>query len=115
MTADTITYFTFNVGVMRAGYTVFVISTRNNAASITHLLNRTGARILFTSREDSIKQLARESIDALGKDVETHLMPVFEDLYTEGKYDDSASKLPTQFDRQADAMILHSSGTLSFK
>lgn len=99
---------------MRAGFTVFVISTRNNTAAVTHLLSRTGARILFTGHEDGVRQLAQQSIDDLGepgKEVQTHLMPVFEDLYSGSKYSDDASTLPTKYDRETRAVIMHSSGT----
>src|SRR6202034_3963513 len=38
---DTITYFFFMVGILRAGFTVFPISPRNNPPAIAHLLKKT--------------------------------------------------------------------------
>lgn len=99
---------------MRAGYTVFVISTRNNVASVTHLLAKTGTRILFTGHDDAIRQLAQQSIDELGdagKGFQTHLMPVYDDFYTKSLYSHDASTLPSKLDRNTQAIIMHSSGT----
>lgn len=112
---DTITYFCFILGVLRAGLTVFPISTRNSAAAIAHLLLHTNSSHMYISDDANIQRLAREALEGLkghGKSAELHRMPLFDDLFPPqpSEEQDTDVTLPTTFDREAPALIVHSSG-----
>ncbi|EPQ50791.1 hypothetical protein GLOTRDRAFT_50066 [Gloeophyllum trabeum ATCC 11539] len=47
--SDTITYFTVMVGIIRAGYAAFLISTRNSSAAIAHLLGKAASGLVITA------------------------------------------------------------------
>jgi acyl-CoA synthetase (AMP-forming)/AMP-acid ligase II len=113
---DTITYFCFMVGVLRAGYAVFPISPRNSPAAIAHLLKQTGAVQLFVSSDPALQGLASTSIQLLQTNEEPHSvqiyeMPIFEDLFPAESAKSSVKQFPPRhFDMEAPALILHSSG-----
>ncbi|KAJ3558403.1 hypothetical protein NM688_g950 [Phlebia brevispora] len=109
---DTITYFCSIVGLMRAGLTAFLISTRNSAEAVRHLLTVTGAQYLLTSREPAILALADDALQN-GPLVKRSYMPEFSDIFMpreDGKLVFSGS----QRDPDAPTIILHSSGSTSF-
>lgn len=64
-----------------------------------------------------MQALAHEAVDLLKAESEgsvyLHAMPLFEDLYTSGKGNETAENLPTTYDRDAIAFIIHSSGSFS--
>lgn len=112
---DTITYFCFMVGVLRAGYAVFPISPRNNPAAIAHLLKQTGAARLFVSSDPALQGLASTSIQLLQTNEEPHSvqiyeMPVFEDFFPAISAESPVKFPPRRFHMEAPALILHSSG-----
>ncbi|KAI1789126.1 acetyl-CoA synthetase-like protein [Ganoderma leucocontextum] len=116
--ADTITYFCTIVGILRSGCTAFLISTRNTSAAVADMLSRTGATHLLVSPDAVMGGIADEAFQSLA-DLRVHVdrlaMPVFEDLFPETV--DPASpfeaevELPTSYDMEAVAVILHSSGS----
>lgn len=115
---DSITYFSSMMGVVRAGFTAFLISPRNGPDAVAHLIRKTQSQVLFTSSEAGIQTLAKKAIALLSNSTEEPLtipqypMPVFEDLYSSGG-DPSLDTFPKQiYDLDAPAYILHSSGTL---
>jgi long-subunit acyl-CoA synthetase (AMP-forming) len=115
---DTFTYCALMVGILRAGYQAFPISTRNSAIAIAHLLQQTGSKYMFVSDDPGIQRLAaatciQSSISRIAG-VNLHLLPVpsFESLFEVS--DDMFSPLipmehPAEF---APALILHSSGSI---
>ena len=100
---------------MRAGYTAFPMSIRNNAAAVAHLLARTEARHIYVSADPGMQTLAHEAAklleDESGSTIHFHRIPLFDDLYTAGQGNDSAEGLPTTYNREEGALIIHSSGT----
>ncbi|CAL1709823.1 unnamed protein product [Somion occarium] len=117
---DSITYFSSMMGVVRAGFTAFLISPRNGPDAVAHLIRKTQSQVLFTSSEAGIQTLAKKAIALLSNSTEEPLtipqypMPVFEDLYSSGG-DPSLDTFPKQiYDLDAPAYILHSSGTTAF-
>ncbi|THH03024.1 hypothetical protein EW145_g6597 [Phellinidium pouzarii] len=115
--SDTITSFSFLVGVMRTGWTIFPISPRNSPPAVAALLTQTKATHLFISSEPAIQNLADSALKQIDADtvIELHQMPVFEDLFPTKGYDPSFAPVPlVNIDMDSHAMILHSSGTTAF-
>ncbi|KAI5121945.1 hypothetical protein M0805_002017 [Coniferiporia weirii] len=115
--SDTITFFSFIAGVMRTGWTLFPISTRNSAPAVAALLSQTKASHLFVSAEPSTQSLANAALNQLDSAtaIKKLKMPVFEDLFpTEGRDPSFRPEPLADVDMDALALILHSSGTTAF-
>ncbi|KAH8110862.1 acetyl-CoA synthetase-like protein [Phellopilus nigrolimitatus] len=114
--ADTITFASLLIGVMRTGWTVFPISTRNSPAAVTTLLTQTKTAHIFVSADSSMQHLADAALKELSVDntVKKHKLPVFEDLYPVKGFDPSFTPEPlAEIDMDAPAVIFHSSGNTS--
>ncbi|KAI9056494.1 acetyl-CoA synthetase-like protein [Trametes sanguinea] len=115
--ADTITYFCNTLGALRAGATAFLISTRNGAAAVADLLERTGSSQLMLSQDIPIRDVAKDALSLLPEgQVTVRDMPTFEDLFpSEGAKSSEAFEadveFPKTFDPNSFALILHSSGS----
>ncbi|KAI0332192.1 acetyl-CoA synthetase-like protein [Cubamyces sp. BRFM 1775] len=115
--ADTITYFCTVIGVMRAGYTVFLISTRNGPAGVADMLQRTDASQMLISPDTAVRNVAHDTLGHLpAGQLTLQAMPTFEDLFPKdaesvNKAFESEVKLPETYDPNAYALILHSSGS----
>ncbi|KAI0677488.1 acetyl-CoA synthetase-like protein [Trametes maxima] len=111
----TITYITTALGILRAGYTMYLISPRNGPAGVEELLRRMGCRHVLVSGDVPMQTLAATA--AAGLDgVQLHPMPTFEDAYLSvpmgmGDGESPPDDLPSAFDWDAISMILHSSGS----
>ncbi|THG95287.1 hypothetical protein EW145_g7985, partial [Phellinidium pouzarii] len=116
-TSDTISFFSFVIGVIRMGWTVFPISPRNSPLAVAALLSQTKATHLFVSIESIIQTLADAALKQAdtGSCLKTYRMPVFEDLFPTEGYDPSFEPVPlVEVDEAACPIILHSSGTTAF-
>ena len=81
---DSLSFYTFKVGVMYLGLTPFPISTRNSAVAVAHLVSKTGVKQMFVSSDPAMQRLAQEANEHLAKDgleFEVLPMPLFEDIY----------------------------------
>ena len=112
---DTVTYVTTEVGILRAGFSVFPISTRNSPEAIAHLLKKTGTSHLLVGGEPMLQKLASASLELLRADghreIPSSHMPHFEDLYPhDGPDDEFKHYPPVKFDLNAPSLVLHSSG-----
>ena len=112
------TYLTTELGILRAGFTVFPVSPRNSPEAVAHLLKKTGANRLLVGGEPMLHELATASLDLLRADghpgISLSDMPIFEDLYPHDDSDDDFKHYPVAtFDLDAPSLILHSSGQRS--
>jgi acyl-CoA synthetase (AMP-forming)/AMP-acid ligase II len=112
---DTVTYVTTEVGILRAGFSVFPISPRNSPEAVAHLLKKTGSNYLLAGGEPMLQKLANAALELLRADghpeIPSSHMPHFEDLYPDDDSDSEFENYPTvKFDREAASLILHSSG-----
>ena len=105
------------MGIMRAGYIPFPISTRNSPTAVAHLLEKTDAKHLIVGVDPAMQSLAAESLEALKSQhpsatvPTTSQMPVFDDLYREGLEPIKVEDVPyEQPDLQMPIFLLHSSG-----
>lgn len=117
--ADTVTYVTTEVGILRAGFAVFLISPRNSPKAIAHLLQKMGARHLLVGGEPMLQKLAATSLELLRADGHPDIpvsdMLHFEDLYPRDcSHGDFKYYPAVRFDLDAPALIMHSSGSTSF-
>ncbi|KZT06952.1 uncharacterized protein LAESUDRAFT_758774 [Laetiporus sulphureus 93-53] len=84
---DGIPYFTMMISIMHAGYTTFLISSRNPPAAITHLISQVGVKHLFIKLEPSMEKLADEAMNLLKMEYPLSIapnsssLPLFEELY----------------------------------
>ena len=105
------------MGIMRAGYVPFPISTRNSPAAVAYLLEKTDVKHLITGIDPAMQNLAAESLETL-KSQHPHAtvpttspMPVFSDLYDAELGPVKAEDVPyEQPDMQKSVFLLHSSG-----
>ncbi|KAI0073515.1 acetyl-CoA synthetase-like protein [Panus rudis PR-1116 ss-1] len=120
---DFITYFTFLVGVLRAGYKVFFISPRNSIGAVAHLLAKTNTTHLFVGRDDALRHNAKEAIKSMRESNSDAWIPelfetaTFEELYPEkaGLPEGDFQLLPPVKQRLEDtAIITHSSGSTAY-
>jgi len=115
---DTATYVTIELGVLRAGFTVFPISPRNSPEAVAHLLKKTGPSHLLVGAEPKFQKLAATSLELLRADGHPGIpfsdMPHFGDLYPHDDSDGEFKHYPAvKFDPNAPSLILHSSGQCS--
>ncbi|EIN05387.1 acetyl-CoA synthetase-like protein [Punctularia strigosozonata HHB-11173 SS5] len=111
--SDTVTYFHSWLGLVRAGYVVCHLSTRNSAPAIAHLLEKVGAQHLLVSGESGLQSVAREALEKIGKDWSTFVseMPAYPDLFN----DQPVQLLPKRkFSASGKVCYLHSSGSTAF-
>ena len=109
-----------SVGVLRAVHILFPISIRNGAAAVAELLRRTGCRHALVSSDHHLQSVAREAMREVAlEDVALHPMVTLEDLFVGGATASPAGAvlgedddLPSEYDADEVAMIMHSSGTL---
>jgi acyl-CoA synthetase (AMP-forming)/AMP-acid ligase II len=112
---DTATYVTTEVGILRAGFSVFPISPRNSPEAVAHLLKKTGSNYLLVGGEPMLQKLANTALELLRADghpeIPSSHMPQFEDLYPDDDSDSEFENYPkVKFDPEAPSLILHSSG-----
>ena len=99
---------------MRAGHSAFLISTRNSAAAVAHLLPRVGIKHLLVSKDQAMQLLASTACEQVSSDggpiVNIHSIPLFESLY--GHLSAPFEPLPPMKKPGLDspALIVHSSG-----
>ncbi|KAG8930870.1 hypothetical protein FRC02_003563 [Tulasnella sp. 418] len=122
--ADTVSYITTLMGVVRAGFVGFPISTRNSPAALAHLLVKTNAQFVFTTPDAPTQTLINAALESLKEpsntessgafDVSILSVPQFEHLYP--SEDTSFEYLPDMPNPGIDtpALILHSSGSTAF-
>ncbi|KIY43199.1 acetyl-CoA synthetase-like protein [Fistulina hepatica ATCC 64428] len=123
--SDAITLFTTALGVMRAGLLVYLISPRNSAVAIAHMLSTMQSRHLILSSEPHIQHLGREAVAEMktrqGIDLRTSAMPRFEDLFHCTPENVSSHNIPSfvplpvrNDDLDSLMAIVHSSGSTGF-
>jgi hypothetical protein len=102
------------MGIARAGFVAFLISTRNSPAAIAHLLSATNPTHVLVGIEQSLQTLLTASLDLMDdpKVVKptTSFLPEFEDLYFD---QDESTFVPLPFDRPGldePFVTIHSSG-----
>ncbi|KAI0033029.1 acetyl-CoA synthetase-like protein [Vararia minispora EC-137] len=116
---DPLTYIAMEMGIMRAGFTVFMISTRNSPEAIAHLLFMTRTKLLLvdatiTPPQEAVAKAMAFIGDASEKP-SIYTMPKFEELYPPDAGNVSFERyLRVAFESNAPALIMHSSGSTSF-
>lgn len=97
-------------GIIRAGYTCFVISPRNSAPAVTHLLKATSCDIVFTSSDSAMQGLISEALSGMEHPAAVGPISSFEELYDDNEAGFErlpAFQIPSM---NVPALICHSSG-----
>ncbi|KIP01948.1 hypothetical protein PHLGIDRAFT_319891 [Phlebiopsis gigantea 11061_1 CR5-6] len=115
--SDTITYTTVMLGVQRAGFVSFAISSRNSPAAVAHLLTTTSSEYILIGRDQNLQDLLSAAFQLM-QDANTPLpfkmpIPIFEDLFVEGATD-FVPLPPLNADWDEPMVMMHSSGTTAF-
>ncbi|KAG5729986.1 Linear gramicidin synthase subunit D [Termitomyces sp. T112] len=113
---DQLSYFALIAGIIRAGFTAFPISPRNSDVGINNLLQKTGAKYMFISRDSAMQGMAAAALEIPGVDgVQLLEIPTFDALYGVKVLEEPVF-LPPVVKQNIDStvMILHSSGSTSF-
>ena len=108
---DSISFYTFKLGLMYLGLTPFPISIRNSAIAIAYFVRTLGIQQMFVSVDPAMQRLARDTNALLaeeGKEFELLPMPTFEDLYGAGG--DAALVPMGKVSPDKTCIIIHSSG-----
>lgn len=109
------------MAIMRSGCTVIPLSPRNSPAAVAHLVKSVGVRCIIVGREQSMSDLANESLHALKTEYDAQIaqpqllpMPHFEDLFRDTG--DNFATLPSVLEGPDDILVyLHSSGIVALK
>ncbi|PGH23913.1 hypothetical protein AJ80_01975 [Polytolypa hystricis UAMH7299] len=116
---DTLTYSALWLGVVRAGFTAFLISPRNSLAGVTHLLKVSGCVVILGSSDHLEKKLI-DGVMANSQDqIKLIESPVFSEIFDlsidcSKPYDPPLPEMEPPGDTNATSLILHSSGSTSF-
>lgn len=97
------------IGVLRAEAVPFLISPRNSAAAVAHMVEKTGTQYMLVSED--LRNLAMTAIESMQNPPRIALMPNFQDLYPTTEED--VEFMPPLRSRNLNdaAIILHSSGS----
>lgn len=97
---------------MRAGFIPFVISPKNSAVAVAHLLKITNCSAVFLAGGEAIQTLAQDAIKSVDYPVEAIMFPKLDELYdnnNSGKRFEALPPFPIEcIDRIG--LISHSSG-----
>ncbi|KAK0468681.1 hypothetical protein IW261DRAFT_1677495 [Armillaria novae-zelandiae] len=113
--ADTLTFYATIVGIMRIGYIPFLISVRNSAPAVAHLMKSTNAKYLVVSGDPSVQTIADLVCNQYdGNNIATIPMPTFSDIYSCDLKPHELLPPFTQSEWTQTALIMYSSGTTGF-
>ena len=108
------------IGMMKAGYALFLLSPRNAHVAVADMLQRMGVSDIFVSADTPMQETASAALASLAKSgvvVKQHAMPVFDDLFPEKVDPNSPFEADVELspvrDPTATSVILHSSGKFS--
>lgn len=114
---DTITYFTMIMAVIRVNCIAFPISPRNSGAAIAHLINKVNITHILLGHEQSMLDLAEETLKILGTEYPSTTppsitpIPLFAELYLGTGVSVDADDLPITRTASDDIIFyMHSSG-----
>lgn len=106
------------MGIIRAGFVAFPVSTRNSAVGVANLLYETKCEFLFVSEDASMQTLASDALnylkasDSLKNHAPVHQLVVPSIAELLPQQDDNFAPLPPfkPASMNTPALILHSSG-----
>ncbi|KAJ7039836.1 hypothetical protein C8F04DRAFT_280625 [Mycena alexandri] len=104
-------------GALRAGCTVFPLSTRNSDVATAHLIAESGIRYLLISSDGHMQEIARKTtalLEARSLHIDIIPIPTYDEISTT-QHTDLEPLPPLQpIDDERVIMIAHSSGSTSF-
>ncbi|KAJ6475669.1 hypothetical protein DFH09DRAFT_446189 [Mycena vulgaris] len=112
-----ILYASLIFGTIRAGCTVFPLSTRNSDIAIAHLIAESGVKYLLVSQDAHMQEIARKANTILhSKNVHINIVPIptYEEISTDERSDLDALPPVQTIDDERVIIIAHSSGSTSF-
>ncbi|KAF9556700.1 acetyl-CoA synthetase-like protein [Agrocybe pediades] len=118
--SEAISYSTFVMSIMRAGHTVFPISTKNSAPAVAHLINKAQVGHIFLGSDAAISELGAKALQILKAEYPTvpvpsfSPMPIYDDLYTASDSHEDNISPPENKGPNHVAIYLHTSGSTAF-
>ncbi|KAJ6484095.1 hypothetical protein C8R45DRAFT_1214951 [Mycena sanguinolenta] len=114
---SSILYASLVFGTIRAGCTVFALSTRNSDAAIAHLIAESGMKYLLVSQDSHMQDIARKAnalLNARNINIGILPIPTYEEISDTQRTDlDALPPLQAVPDERV-LIIAHSSGSTSF-
>ncbi|KAF7341779.1 NRPS-like enzyme [Mycena sanguinolenta] len=114
---SSILYASLVVGTVRAGYTVFPLSTRNSDAAIAHLIAESGMKHLLISQDSHMQDIACKANALLNaRNIKIGILPIptYEEI-SDTQHTDLDALPPLQpIPDERVLVIAHSSGSTSF-
>ncbi|KAF7341776.1 Acetyl-CoA synthetase-like protein [Mycena sanguinolenta] len=114
---SSILYASLVVGTIRAGCTVFPLSTRNSDAAIAHLIAESGMKYLLISQDRHMQDIARKAnalLNAQNISIGIFPIPTYEEI-SDTQHTDLDALPPLQaIPDERVLVIAHSSGSTSF-
>ncbi|KAH7104870.1 acetyl-CoA synthetase-like protein [Auriculariales sp. MPI-PUGE-AT-0066] len=108
---DSITYTVVVNGILRAGYEVFLVSTRLSAPVVAEMLQKKGTTHVFVSEDPAMQTVLQGAQQILQQGSICQLkMPIFEEIFSKDIVKRPPMVLPSLDDT---SIILHSSGSTS--
>ncbi|KAJ7117148.1 hypothetical protein C8R44DRAFT_792013, partial [Mycena epipterygia] len=112
-----ILYASLIFGTLRAGCTVFPLSTRNSDVAIAHLIAESGIKYLLVSQDTHMQEVARKANNILhSKNIHINMIPIptYEEISANEHADLDALPPLQPIEDERVLIIAHSSGTTSF-
>ncbi|KAJ7642621.1 hypothetical protein DFH06DRAFT_1214012 [Mycena polygramma] len=112
-----ILYAALIFGTMRAGCTVFPLSTRNSDVAIAHLIAESGVKYLLVSQDAHMQETARKAQNLLQlREVHIYLLPIptYKEISADVHTDLDALPPLEPVDDERVLVFAHSSGSTSF-
>ncbi|KAJ7122205.1 hypothetical protein C8R44DRAFT_705178 [Mycena epipterygia] len=112
-----ILYASLIFGTLRAGCTVFPLSTRNSDVAIAHLIAESGVKYLLVSQDTHMQEIARKANNVLhSKHIHIKMIPIptYEEISTNEHADLDALPPLQPIEDERVLIIAHSSGSTSF-
>ncbi|KAJ7507870.1 hypothetical protein B0H11DRAFT_1969067 [Mycena galericulata] len=111
-TADSFTYLLSILGIMRAGYPVFLISPFASPASLRHLINVSGVALIFTNSDDPELHSKLASAVAGIRDTNPSIQHIlsWSQIFSSENTPEEGPTVPPH-NSESTCIILHSSGS----
>jgi acyl-CoA synthetase (AMP-forming)/AMP-acid ligase II len=109
---DSFTYLLSTLGIMRAGYPVFLISPYSSPAALKHLIETSGVSMILTNTDDLALHLKLSSaVAAVNNNVQTAIISQLQwsQIYSSQTPVEEGPIMPPH-DLESASVILHSSG-----
>lgn len=106
---DTVTYAILLFGILRAGLVPFLVSPRNSASAVLHLLETSGTHHIFITEDHAVQKLIETAI--INTKFPVFLHSITKEVVLSNVDRHTIDSSPAEFLSKDSTMVMHSSGT----